>query len=58
MKHDIALIATAAGVWALLALVYALTPGLAMPGYVRVWGTGALLLLGLAGLLIQSRRKR
>ncbi len=56
MKEDVPLILLVFLVWAALALVYALVPSLGMPGYVRVWGAGSLLFLGLAGLLISARR--
>jgi hypothetical protein len=52
MKNDeLWLTLTIAAVWAALAAVYALVPSLGMPGYVRVWGGGALLFLVLAGVL-------
>lgn len=35
------LVLVVAIVWAILAAVYALSPSLGMPGYVRVWGAGA-----------------
>ena len=56
MKDDVRLILSVFVVWAALAAVYALVPSLGMPGYVRVWGAGALLFLGLAGLLAAKRR--
>jgi len=43
-------------VWAILAAVYALSPSLGMPGYVRVWGAGAVVFLGLALLLLRRRK--
>ena len=42
-------------VWAALAAVYALVPGI--PGYVRVWGGDAMLFLVLAGVLVVAGRK-
>ncbi len=56
MKEDALLILLVFVVWAALALIYALVPSLGMPGYVRVWGAGAALFLGLAGLLTAVRR--
>lgn len=56
MNEDFWLVAPVALVWALLAAVYALVPGLAMPGYARVWGAGAVLFLGLGLLLLRRRR--
>ena len=57
-KDDIRMIAVTGVVWAALAAVYALVPSLAMPGYIRVWGAGALLFLALAGALAVTRRRR
>lgn len=52
MKNDeVRLTIAIAAVWAVLAAVYAFVPGLGMPGYVRVWGGGAVLFLALAGVL-------
>lgn len=57
MKNDeLWLTLAIAAVWAALAAVYALVPGLGMPGYVRVWGGGALLFLLLAGVLAAAGR--
>jgi hypothetical protein len=44
-------------VWAALAAVYAFVPSLGMPGYVRVWGGGAMLFLVLAGVLVAAGRR-
>lgn len=58
MKNDeLWLTLAIAAVWAALAAVYALVPGLGMPGYVRVWGGGAVLFLMLAGVLAAAGRK-
>ncbi|MBP2312508.1 hypothetical protein [Azospirillum soli] len=58
MKNDeLWLTLTIAAVWAVLAAVYAFVPSLGMPGYVRVWGGGAVLFLLLAGLLTAIGRK-
>lgn len=54
---DATLLAVAAFVWAALAAVYWLTPSLAMPGYVRVWGAGALLLAMLGAAVVAHRRR-
>ncbi|WP_448192893.1 hypothetical protein [Azospirillum sp. sgz301742] len=52
MKNDeLWLTLAIVAVWAVLAAVYALVPSLGMPGYVRVWGGGAVLFLVLAGVL-------
>ena len=45
-------------VWAVLAAVYYFTPSLGMPGYVRVWGAGAIVFLVLALPLLRFRRWR
>lgn len=50
------LILVVAAVWACLAAVYALSPSLGMPGYVRVWGAGAVVFLALAVPLLRRRR--
>ena len=52
MKHpDAWLIAVIFAVWAALAVMYATIPMLHMPHAIRVWGLGALLFLGLAGVV-------
>ncbi len=56
MKFDVLLLLSVFAVWAALAAVYALVPSLGMPGYVRVWGGGAMLFLGLAAFLVRMRR--
>lgn len=50
------LILVVAAVWAILAAVYALSPSLGMPGYVRVWGAGAVVFLVLAVPLLRRRK--
>jgi hypothetical protein len=57
MNEELWLVVVIAAVWAVLAAVYALVPSLGMPGYVRVWGGGALLFLVLAGVLVAVGRK-
>ncbi|PWC74520.1 hypothetical protein [Azospirillum sp. TSH64] len=57
MNEELWLVVVIAAVWAVLAAVYALVPSLGMPGYVRVWGGGALLFLVLAGVLVAVSRK-
>ena len=42
-------------VWAVLAAVYRFSPALGMPGYVRVWGAGAVTFLALAMPLLRWR---
>ena len=43
-------------VWAVLAVVYRFSPALGMPGYVRVWGAGAVMFLALAMPLLRWRQ--
>lgn len=57
LNEELWLVVVIAAVWAMLAAVYALVPSLGMPGYVRVWGGGAVLFLGLAGVLVAVGRK-
>lgn len=58
MKNDeLWLTVAIVAVWAVLAAVYAFVPSLGMPGYVRVWGGGAVVFLVLAGILVSVERK-
>lgn len=54
---EVVLVLVVAVVWAILAAVYALSPSLGMPGYVRVWGAGAVVFLLLAVPLMLRRRR-
>jgi hypothetical protein len=56
-KDELWLTLAIVAAWAGLAAVYALVPSLGMPGYVRVWGGGALLFLVLAGVLVAIDRR-
>ena len=59
MKNDeVRLMLAIVAVWAALAAVYALVPSLGMPGYVRVWGGGAVLFLLLAAVLALAGGRR
>jgi len=58
MKHEPLLLLGTAIVWSVLAVVYALAPGLGMPGYARVWGAGAIVFLILAAVLVGAARRR
>ena len=58
MKEEMLLNLAVVVVWSGLAAVYALAPGLGMPGYVRVWGAGAVVFLGLAVVLLASWKKQ
>jgi hypothetical protein len=57
MKQEPLLLLGVAVVWSVLAAVYALAPGLGMPGYARVWGAGAIVFLILAAVLVTARRR-
>jgi len=58
MKNDeLWLTLAIVAVWAALAAVYAFVTSLGMPGYVRVWGGGAMLFLVLAGVLVAAGRR-
>ena len=52
------LVLVVALVWAILAAVYQLSPSLGMPGYVRVWGAGAVVFFALAIPLARFGRSR
>lgn len=58
MKRELLLLLGVVAVWSILAAVYALVPGLNMPGYARVWGSGAVVFLGLAAILVIAARCR
>jgi len=59
LNQDSLLFLAVFAVWILLALVYAIVPMFAMPGYAAVWGYGSLVFLGLAILTaIAARRRR
>lgn len=47
MTEDSILIATVCLIWAALAALYALVPMFSMPGSAVVWGSGAVVFLGL-----------
>lgn len=58
MKLELLLLIGVVAVWFILAAVYALVPGLDMPGYARVWGAGAVVFLVLAAILAVAARRR
>lgn len=58
MKNELLLLFGVAAVWCILAAVYALVPGLDMPGYARVWGAGAAIFLVLAAILLAAVKTR
>ncbi len=51
------LVLTVAVVWAILAAVYQFSPSLGMPGYVRVWGGGAVVFLILTIPLLRACKR-
>lgn len=57
MKEDIVLLVVVFAVWAVLALLYATVPILAMPGYATVWGWGSVIFLLLAALIFVAERR-
>ena len=57
MSKDSLLFLAVFAVWGVLAIVYATVPMFAMPGYAVVWGWGALVFLGLAGLVAAASRR-
>jgi hypothetical protein len=57
MKEDSLLLFGVFAVWALLAVVYATVPALAMPGYAVVWGLGSLVFLALAAVIAVAERR-
>ena len=58
MKQEMLLLAAIVLVWSILAAVYAFAPDLGMPGYVRVWGGGAVIFTLLIVTLVARRRAR
>lgn len=58
MKREPLLLLSVAIVWSVLAATYAWVPGLGMPGYVRVWGAGAMVFLILAATLMVKTKRR
>jgi len=58
MKQELLLLVGVALVWSALAAVYALAPGLGMPGYARVWGAGAAIFLALAATVWIASKNR
>ncbi|MBI4490567.1 MAG: hypothetical protein HY694_15900 [Deltaproteobacteria bacterium] len=57
MKEDIVLLVVVFAVWAVLALLYATVPMLAMPGYASVWGVGSVIFLLLAGMILVAEMR-
>ncbi len=57
MTADGWLILLVCAIWAVLAAAYAFVPMLDMPGSALLWGTGAVIFAGLAGLVIRAETK-
>jgi hypothetical protein len=58
LNQDSLLFLAVFAVWILLALVYAVVPMFAMPGYAAVWGYGSLVFLGLSIVTTVAARRR
>jgi MYXO-CTERM domain-containing protein len=58
MSRDSLLFLAVFAVWIVLAILYAMVPMFAMPGYAAVWGYGSLVFLGLALLTALAARRR
>jgi hypothetical protein len=58
LNQDSLLFLAVFAVWILLALVYAVVPLFAMPGYAAVWGYGSLVFLGLSIVTTVAARRR
>lgn len=58
MRQELLLLCGVVVVWFALAGIYALVPGLDMPGYARVWGAGATVFLALAATLWVASKPR
>ena len=56
MTEDGWLIALAAVVWGALAFLYALVPMFDMPGSALIWGSGAVVFIGLAAFIVRAER--
>ena len=57
MTEDGWLIALTALVWGALALLYAYVPMFSMPGSALIWGSGAILFIGLAALIAWAEKR-
>jgi len=57
MTEDSLLLALVCLVWAALALLYGLVPMFSMPGSALVWGSGAVVFLGLAVATARAERQ-
>ena len=57
MTEDSMLLTLVCLVWAALALLYGLVPMFSMPGSALVWGSGAVVFLGLAVATARAERQ-
>lgn len=57
MTEDGWLIALTALVWGALALLYAYVPMFSMPGSALIWGSGAILFIGLTALIAWAEKR-
>jgi hypothetical protein len=57
MTEDGWLIALSAVVWGALAVLYAFVPMFDMPGSALIWGSGAVVFVGLAALIARAERR-
>lgn len=57
MSEDRWLIGLVSAIWTALAALYALVPMFNMPGSALVWGSGAVIFLGLTMLIAQAERR-
>jgi len=57
MTEDSLLLTLVCLVWAALALLYGLVPMFSMPGSALVWGSGAVVFLGLAVATARAERQ-
>jgi hypothetical protein len=56
MSEDSWLIGLVGAIWTALATLYAFVPMFNMPGSALVWGSGALIFLGLTALVVRKER--
>ena len=57
MTEDGWLIALTAAVWGVLAMLYAFVPMLNMPGSALIWGSGTVVFIGLAALVVRAEKR-
>jgi hypothetical protein len=57
MSEDGWLIGLVSAIWTALAALYAFVPMFNMPGSALVWGSGAVIFLGLTALVVRAERQ-